>query len=482
MPQNAPSEDEDAQVSGHAASRKRRRFVYMSSDSKPVEVPRKKVSFSRSSFGVPPPNDDESVQSNFRPLNQTNNLNRLRGPPITDRNHGFDFEGDLHPINVGNPAIPHDMFTNNGSQTLRSSWHRNLASQQVRALLVPQPWLSEERSTIQRPMKGALSKDQPHAQSLPQSFVPQKITRANLNSQQSFRGPQHKQYDGQYGDDSQVPNHVPPRMASHGYPRSGLPTSIHTHPSGLRQASTLSNSGEYRSSSDCQFPNPQQSGDVRRYSAPGHVACDQGFHGQFPVFQRSEYFSANPASLSTPYKTPRNSLAMDYPMISADILPIAQPGWQPGWDLQQVFGHPDRVERTEDFDFDPHDIFRHVGATPFNFDSQNDYTRPAVAPSITIQGSSNPPPSSSIGVRDRRAGVQRSRRREDVQIFENDTTNHKSNGHSVGITCEANPSAMVPIASTGMTRCRPNVKINVSILPVYQYFTAPASSYLVVWV
>jgi hypothetical protein len=482
MPQNGPSEDEDAQVSGHVASRKRRRFVHMSSDSKPVEVPRKKASFSRSSFRVSHPDDDESVQSNFRPLNQANNRNRLRGPPITDRYHGFDFEGDFHPINVGNPAIPHDVFTNNGSQTLRSSWHRNLASQQVRTLLVPQPWLSEERSTIQCPMQGALSNDQPHAQRLPQSFVPQKIPRANPNSQQSFQGPQHKQYDGQYRDDSQVPNHMPPRMTSRGYQRSGLPTSIHTHPSGLRQAFTLSNSGKYRSSSDYQFPNPQQFGDVRRYSAPGHVACDQGFHGQFPVFQPSEYYSANPAFLSTPYKTPRDSPAMDYRTISADILPTAQSGWQPNWDLQQVFRHPNRVERTEDFDFDPHDIFGHVGTMPFNFDGQNDCTRPAVTPSITIKGSSNPPPSSSIGIRGQPAGVQRSRRREDVQILEDDTTNHKSNGRSVGITCEANTPAMVPIASTDMTRRRPNIKIDVSILPAYQYLTAPASSYLVVWV
>jgi hypothetical protein len=474
MPKNAPSDGEDAQLPGRFASKKRRGS--MSSNSKPVEVPRKKLSVLRSVFWEPHFNDNQPAQLNLHPLHHVNKRNELFGSPIADRSHGFDSEVSVHPIEVGNPATLHDVFNNDGSQTPGISWHTSLASQQIRALRLPQPWLSEKRSVIQRPMQGDLSNEQPHSQRLPQSFVTQKISHTNPNYQPFVQNLQHNSCDGQNGDNLQVPNNMPPFMASLEYQRSSSPISIHRHPSGLLQPSTLRNSGEYRGLPNFQFPSPQQSGDACRYSAPEHVAYDQGFREQFPVFQPSGQISANSKPLSTSYETSSYSPTMNHRAVFENMMPIVGSGWQPVWDLQQVFGHSGCAEQADDFGFDSRDNLGHAGDMPLNCDGQNEHISPATTTSITTQESSNPPPLSIAGVTGQRAGIRRSRHREDVQILEDGTINHNSSHHTIGIIGNANFSAMVPIAATGITRRVPNTKIDVSILPAYQHLTAPASN------
>ena len=269
---------------------------------------------------------------------------------------------------------------------------------------------------------------------------------------------------------------MPPFMASLEYQRSRFPISIHRHPSDLLQSSTLRNSGEYRGLSDFQFPSPQQSRDARRYSAPEHVTYDQGFREQFPVFQPSGQIEAKSSPLSTSYETSSYSPTMNHRAVFENMMPIVESGWQPGWSLQQVFGHSGRAEQADDFDFDSRDNLGHAGEMPFNCDGQNEHTRPAAATSITTQESSNPPPLSIAGVTGQRDGVQRSRHREDVQILEDGTINHNSSHHTIGIIGNAKNPAMVPIAATGTTRRVSNTKIDVSILPAYHHLTAPASN------
>jgi hypothetical protein len=419
---NTPNEDENKDVhvpvSGNITSKRRRGAVSLSSDLSLVEAPRKKVSFLRSVLAESHSDDGEPVQSNFHTLGQAKYQN------------GFHSH----------------MLTDDGSSVPGSSWHTDLAPEQKRDLRLPQPLLSKKCPTIELPICTALYNN-PFAQNMRQSFVPQLNSRTNRNTRQ-FSHPQHMLSDDQCSDNSKAPSNV----------------SLHLNPRGYQR-------------SEFQIPIPvHKAGDLRRYSTPGHVAYHQGVSEQFSTFQPLEIFPVNSTSPSTPNELPSQSTVTHHRTISAGKLPRAQTGWQLGWDLQQAFRHPDRVEHVDDFDLDPHEKSGHAGVTSSTFGGQNDYTSPAAVSSTRINHSSYRPTSSSCGVGDHRAGTRRSRRRKDVQVFQDDTSNRSSSRCPAGTTGVRSSFTLVPIASTGRTRRRPNIKIDVSILPAYQHHTVPVSN------
>jgi hypothetical protein len=447
LPKTTPDEDENKDVhvpvSDNITSKRRRGAVSLSSDLSLLEAPRKKVSFLSSFLAESHYDYGEPIQSNFHILNQAKHRNGLRGPPIAYRNHGIGLD---YPVNLGSPPKPHHMLSNDGSSVPGSSWHMDPAPQQKRDLRLPQPLLSKKCSAIQLPICTALYNN-PCSQNVRQSFVPQLNSQTNRNTRQ-LSHPQHVLSDEKCSNNSKSPSNVPLHLDPRGYQHSEFQTPI---------------------------PVPK-AGDVRRYSIPGHVAYHQDVSEQFSTFQSLEIFPVNSTSPSTLDESPSQSTVTHHRTISADKLPRAQAGWQLGWDLQQAFVHPKQFEHADDFDLDPHEKPGHAGVTSSTFDGQNDYTSPAAVSSTMMKNSSYRPTSSSCGVGDYRAETRRSGCHKDLQVFQGDMSNRSSSRCSADTIGMGRSFALVPIASARMTRRRPNIKFDVSILPAYQHHTAPVSN------